>query len=367
MKISSVQAICLRIPVQVPVSGKADTVGLALVQVQTDEGITGIGIFRELEMWATKGLIDRELAPFLAGRDPLAIERVWLDAPWEAGPSYKVGGGVVTRAVSAIDQALWDIKGKYLGQPIHKLLGGASESSVACYITFGLASLSLEDLVQAARQVVGQGHDRIKYQVVAADRGQDISEDVQRLGAVREAIGDSVMLIVDGNARYDYNHARELLRRIQPLNIGCFDHPVVLRDLHLMKELRRETSIPLAARAYSGSQWDNRDMILAGAVDVMHSNVLDSGGYTGGWKVAHMAELFHLPMATGGAFHSQNAHLIGGVPNGWMTEYHLLLAQATEAIFIDPPKPVAGRLALPQGPGFGIELNQAAVQAYTEA
>ncbi|HLF05223.1 MAG TPA: mandelate racemase/muconate lactonizing enzyme family protein [Dehalococcoidia bacterium] len=367
MKISSVQTSCLNIPVKVPVTEKPDTVGLVLALVHTDEGITGIGISRELEMTATRELINRELAPFLVGKDPMATEKIWKDAAWDIGMSYKVGGGVVARAVSAVDQALWDIKGKYLGQPIYRLLGGAVSSSVATYITFGLNVLTLEELVEAARQVVGQGHDRIKYQVVAADRGKDVSVDAARLRAVREALGDGVMLIVDGNAKFDFTHARELLRRIEPLNIGCFDHPVVLRDLRLMAELRHCTTIPLAARAYSGSQWDNRDMILAGAVDVIHSNVLDSGGYTGGWKVAHMAEMFHLPLATGGAFHSQNAHLIGGVPNGWMTEYHLLLAQATEAIFVDAPKPEAGRLALPDKPGLGLELNAAAVQEYTEA
>ena len=366
MKISSVKASCLNITVRVPVTRKLDTVGLVLAVVHTDDGITGIGISRELEMSATRELINRELAPFLVGRDPVGTEKIWKDAPWEAGMSYKVGGGVVTRAVSAVDQALWDIKGKYLGQPIYRLLGGAVDSSVATYITFGLNLLSLEELVEAARQVVGQGHDRLKYQAVAADRGQDVSVDADRLLAVREAVGDGIMLIVDGNAKFDFTHARELLRRIEPYNIGCFDHPVVLRDLRLMAELRRCTSIPLAARAYSGSQWDNRDMILAGAVDVMHANVLDGGGYTGCWKVAHMAEMFHLPLATGGAFHSQNAHLIGGVPNGWMTEYHLLLAQATEAIFVDAPRPEAGRLPLPDKPGLGLELDQAAVQEYTE-
>lgn len=366
MRISSVEASCLEIPVKIPITEKPTTVGLVLALVHTDDGITGIGISRDLEMSATRGLVNRELAPFLVGQDPLGIEKIWKDAAWDIGMSYKVGGGVVARAVSAVDQALWDIKGKYLNQPIFRLLGGGVSSSVATYITFGLNSLTLEELVEAARRVVGQGHDRIKYQVVAADQGQNVSVDAERLRAVREAVGDGVMLIVDGNAKFDFNHARELLRRIEPYNIGCFDHPVVLRDLRLMAELRHFTSIPLAARAYSGSQWDNRDMIMAGAVDVMHSNVLDSGGYTGGWKVAHMAEMFHLPLATGGAFHSQNGHLIGGVGNGWMTEYHLLLAQATEAIFVDAPRPQAGRLPLPDQPGLGLELDAVAVREFTE-
>jgi L-alanine-DL-glutamate epimerase-like enolase superfamily enzyme len=351
MKISAVEAKCLNIPVRIPITGKTTTLGLVLVLVHTDDSITGVGVSRELERFATRELVNQELAPFLIGRDPAETEKIWKDAPWEIGAAYKAMASVVARAVSAVDQALWDIKGKYLGQPVHRLLGGAYVSSIPAYTTFGL---------------VREGHDKLKYQVVAVDRGQNVSVDAERLEAVREAVGDQVMLIVDGNAKFDFHHARELIRLIEPYNIGCFDHPVAMRDVRLMAELRRCTSIPLAARAYSGNLWDNRDLIIGGAVDVMHANVLDGGGYTQCLKVAHMAEMFHLPLATGGAFHSQNAHLIAGVANGWMTEYHLVLAQTTEAIFPDAPKPQGGRLPLSDKPGLGLELDEAAVREYSE-
>ena len=175
---------------------------------------------------------------------------------------------------------------------------------------------------------------------------------------------NDVMILVDGNAKYDFYHAKQLLKRLEPLNIGCFDHPVSMRDPRLMAELRRTTTIPLAARAYSGNLWDNRDLIAGGAVDIMHTNVLDSGGYTGGLKVAHMAEMYHLPMATGGAFHLHNSHIIGGVANGLMTEYHLGSSQTTDAVFVNPPKPVRGRLQLLPGHGLGLELNPDALEQY---
>ncbi len=363
MRITGVEAQCLRIPIKVPISGADSSLGLMVIQVHTDEGITGVGIGRDYEQQSTRELIVRELGPFITGRDPLDIERIWRDAVWDISASYKAAAGVVARAISGVDLALWDIKGKFLNQPVHRLLGGASES-IPAYITFGLAILSDDELVQLARWVVSEGHDRMKYQAVAADRGQDISVDVRRLEAVRDAVGPDVMILVDGNAKYDFYHAKQLLKRLEPVNIGCFDHPVTMRDPKLMAELRRSTTIPLAARAYSGNLWDNRDLIANGAVDIMHTNVLDSGGYTGALKVAHMAEMFHLPMATGGAFHLHNSHIIGGVANGLMTEYHLGSSQTTDAVFINPPKPVRGRFTLLPGPGLGLELNHDALEEY---
>ena len=363
MRITSVEAHCLSVPIKIPISGADSSLGIMVIQVHTDEGITGIGIGRDYEQKATRELIVGELGPFITGRDPLDIERIWRDASWDISASYKASAGVVARAISGVDLALWDIKGKYLDQPVHRLLGGASDS-IPCYITFGLAVLTDDELVQLARQVVAEGHDRMKYQAVAADRGQDISVDARRLEALRDAVGDDVMILVDGNGKYDFYHAKQLLKRLEPLNIGCFDHPVSMRDPRLMAELRRTTTIPLAARAYSGNLWDNRDLIAGGAVDIMHTNVLDSGGYTGGLKVAHMAEMYHLPMATGGAFHLHNSHIIGGVANGLMTEFHLGSSQTTDAVFVNPPRPVRGRLQLLSGPGLGLELNHDALEQY---
>jgi len=226
---------------------------------------------------------------------------------------------------------------------------------------------TLEELVELARQLVQQGHDKLKMQVVAANRGQDVSVDVARVRAVREAVGDAVLLMVDGNSKFDFQHARELARRIEPYNITWFDDPVYVKDVRLMAELRRCTSIPLAARARGESQWDNRDLIVGGAVDVMQANVLDGGGYTECVKVAHMAEMFHLPLATGGGWYLQNGQLIAGVANGWLTEFHLLRERIYEVVYLQPPVARQGRLPLLDKPGMGLELNEAAVEEYTES
>ncbi|MBM3942152.1 MAG: mandelate racemase/muconate lactonizing enzyme family protein [SAR202 cluster bacterium] len=366
MKVTNVTARCLGVPIKFPFTETPRVEGMLVCQVETDEGITGHGISRDQERFAVRELINREIGPFLAGKDPMSTEQIWNEASWELGQSYRVRDGVVARACGAVDQALWDIKGKCLNQPIYRLLGGASQDSVACYTTFGFNVYNLEQLVELAVLKVREGHDKLKMQVVAKDRGQDVSADVARVKAVREAVGDKVMLMVDGNSKMDFTHARELARRMEPYNITWFDDPVYIKDIHLMAELRKHTTVPLAARAHGENVWDNRDMIMGGAVDVMQANVLDGGGYTQYLKVAHMAELFHLPLANGGGWYLQNMHLIAGVANGWLTEFHLLREQIYDKVYHRPPVAHNGQLHLGDRPGLGLELNQAAVEEYTE-
>ena len=367
MVISKVEASCLKVPIKTPYSGEPRTVGMVLVRIDTDDGPTGYGIARDLERFGTRELINRDLAPFLVGRDPMFVEEIWADASEEITATYKARMGVVGRAISACDIALWDIKGKFLNQPIYKLLGGASRDSVPVYITCGFNVFDIDDVVGISAEMAEEGHPYLKYQVVAADRGNDVSVDVERLQAIRHAVGDDIKILVDGNARFDLNHSREFVRRIEALNISCFDHSVSTRDVRLMLELRNHTSIPLAARAFTESPWDNREMIVSGAVDIMHANVMDGGGYTTCLKIAHMAELFHLPFATGGGWQIHNGHLIAGIANGWLSEVHLIFNEAYNAILIDPPKVEKGRLYFSEKPGLGIEFNPDAIVEFQDS
>ena len=366
MKVTQVKARCLSIPIKMPFTETPQKEGLVIVHVETDTGLQGVGITRNWQSFGVRELINREIAPFLIGKDPIDTEKIWQDAFWEINLSYKSRGGTIARAIGAVDIALWDIKGKHVGLPVYRLLGGASPGSVAAYTTFGFNVYSFEEVVEIARTMAREGHDPLKYQAVATDRGQNIEPDVARLKAIREAIGDKVRLIVDCNGMFDFTHARELIKRIEPYNISCVDHPVYDRDPRTMAELRRHTTIPIAGRAMGESQWTNRDLILAGAVDIMHANVIDGGGYTECVKVAHMAELFHLRLGTGGAYHLHNMHLIAGVANGLWTEFHTIRERVFEVLYVNAPVAKNGRIPLPDKPGLGLEVNEGAVAEYTD-
>jgi L-alanine-DL-glutamate epimerase-like enolase superfamily enzyme len=194
MKVVSVQARCLHIPLKFPFTETPRTEGLLVVHVETDEGLEGAGISRDAERVAVRALIHRDISPLLLGTDPLATEHIWSDACWDIGMSAKVRTGVVARAIGAVDHALWDITGPSLNQPIDRLLGGASPASVGAYTPFGFA----------------------------------------------------VMLRVDGHRTCDWHHARALARRRDPSPLTWCDDPVSVPDVQLMAERRRCPSIPLA-------------------------------------------------------------------------------------------------------------------------
>src|SRR5450759_1618682 len=188
VKIVDVKATTHCIPVRVPLIEEPIDREVVFVRLETDQGITGFGMTSQTLRFSVKEFINRELGPYITGRDPMDTERLWSDMYLkfnQRGTSGTVQGGI-----SAVDIALWDAKGKFLNQPVWRLLGGYS-AKVPAYITFGLPEYSREQLVEVARTLVSQGQDKLKM-VVAIDGGRNVPEDAARVKAVREAIGDGV-------------------------------------------------------------------------------------------------------------------------------------------------------------------------------
>jgi L-rhamnonate dehydratase len=372
MKITHVEATCLSIAAPVPLRDTTKPVTLVLVRVGTDGGVEGFGFTRGAFSGDAAGaagfgvreIVHRDLAELLNGKNPLQTEAIWLEATRARGLNFHTRTGILAQAISAVDQALWDIKGKVLGQPVYRLLGGARDT-VEVYTTFGLAELEPDELAQLAAKLVAQGHDKLKMQTIAGPRGQQVDEDVARVRLVREAVGSGVRIMLDANSRYDFVNAVRLAKGIEEYDVTFIDDPVYVRDMHLMVQLRQRTSVPIAARGRGENVWDARDLIANGAVDVMQVSVLDGGGFSESLKIGHMAQMYHLPVATGGGFYLLNAHLLAGLVNGWMTEYHLILETVWETLFTGAPRPVAGVLHMPDTPGLGFGVDEAAVRRHT--
>jgi len=304
--------------------------------------------------FALREFINAELGPFVVGKDPMETERLWDEVYWEF--NQRSLSGVVSHGMSAFDIAVWDIKGKQLGQPVWRLLGGHS-ARVPAYITFGLGEYSIEQLVEAARHYVAAGEDKLKM-VVATAGGTKLEDDVLRVRAVREAIGDGVQLMIDANHLFDFVAARELCRRVEPCNLSWFEEPVRANDVQQLAALRQRTSIPISAGQNEGFRFRHRDFMVAGAIDLAQPNVLSVGGYTEAIKVAHMAHAFNLKVANGGGWPHHNAHLIAAIPNGWRVEFHAQTWRVGEALFHDPPGPVKGWVTLTDRPGLGLEPRE---------
>ncbi len=369
MKITAVEATPLNIPLEIDLLGldKTMTLSMCFVAVHTDAGVSGYGFTAITEEEVIASIVEKVAGPALVGDDPLLTERAWDKLYWLLAPRGQTG--YAAHAIAALDIALWDIKGKALGQPVYKLLGGTRDR-IQTYATFGFGFFDRDQLGEAAKLWVSNGHRRLKMTVgMAALQRRDeprpladvIAEDYQRVKAVRDAVGDEIEIYIDANCSLDHYHAAKLARRLEPLGIAFFEEPITQNDVRQMAELRRQTSIPLACGQNEGLSFRFRDLLAAQAVDVLQPNVAITGGYTQCAKIAGMAQAYNVPIANGGAWIHHNMHLQAAMANGTLGEYHYVAVECCKQMYKDLPAPKDGWLELPQAPGLGFEPDLDAI------
>ena len=370
MKIARVDATGLRVSVPFDDFGLDRTVALNVchVEVETGDGLTGYGFTAIVEGEVVANIVNAVAGPMIVGEDPMANERIWERLYWKMSPRGQTG--YASHAIAAIDVALWDIKGKYLNQPVWRLLGGA-RSKVQTYATFGFPVFDREQLAEAARTSMSKGNRRLKM-VVGNEalpnrdtmRPVDdvIREDAMRVKAVRKAVGDEVDLFIDANCRLDPFQARKLTRLIEDCGVAYFEEPITHNDVRQLAKLRRLTNIPIAAGQNEGLAWRFRDMLVHEAVDYLQPNVVIGGGFTQCVKIAGMAGAFNVPICNGGAWMHHNMHLHAGVANGTMVEHHYVATEICKQMYRDLPEPVDGWLTLPETPGLGFDPDLDAIR-----
>ena len=362
MKIARVTATTHMYPVKVPPLHEPVNREFVFVKVETDDGLAGYGVTGPQLRYSVREYLNRELGKFVTGMDPLQTERIWETAYWKY--NQRSNSGVVMSAMAALDIALWDLKGRFLKQPVWRLLGGYS-AQVPAYITFGLLEFDRDQLVSVAKSFVDKGHDKLKM-VVAINDAKDPKEDAARVRAVRDAIGPKVELMIDANHLFTPMAATDLCRMIEDCDVRWFEEPLHGNDPRALAELRTKTRIPISAGQNEGHRWRHRDLITAGAIDICQPNVVYVGGYTEAVKVAHMAQAFNLPVANGGGWPHWNAHLIAAVPNGWRVEFHVPMWIVGDTFFSKSPQPEKGMLTLTDRPGLGFDPNEAALKEHED-
>ncbi|MCE3272108.1 MAG: mandelate racemase/muconate lactonizing enzyme family protein, partial [Ramlibacter sp.] len=255
MKIASVRATPLNLPVTMGsgARAKSTSLSLCLVDVELDDGRIGTGMTAITEEEVVASIVNDIASHALVGMDPLRHEQVWDKLYWLLTPRGQ--SGYASHAIAAIDLALWDLKGQVLGQPVWRLMGGA-RSQVPVYATFGFAFFDRDELAAAAKAWVERGFKRLKMTVGhhALQRRDEprpladvIAEDVKRIEAVRNAVGPDVQIFIDANCSLDYFHASALAQRIEDFGIAFFEEPVSQNDIPNLVKLRGKTRIPLAA------------------------------------------------------------------------------------------------------------------------
>jgi L-alanine-DL-glutamate epimerase-like enolase superfamily enzyme len=336
-----------RVDVRVPLIAQPRPVTVVVVRVETDAGLVGYGVAGPQHAAAVVELINREVAPFVVGRDVLLADGLAHALEQRFNP--RAMSGVVSCALSGVDTALWDLRGKLLAQPVWRLLGGYS-SRVDTYLTFGLPEYDIDQLAEAARLAVSRGYSRLKMVV-----GRDVAADVLRVRRVREAVGPDVQLMIDANEGLDVLGAVELAARVAEFGIAWFEEPLVGNDVRTLAELRSRISLPVAAGQFEGHRFRLRDLMLGSAVDIVQTNVLYVGGYTAGRAVAHVAEALRLPIAVGGGWGEHNAPLMAAVANSRGVEMHAWQWGLVDTLYAGAPHIENGVMTLSEAPGIGLE------------
>jgi len=362
MKIARTTAHTLRVPFQFPLIKETQHALVTFVEIETDDGLKGHAFSAYPLRFSIADFINREASGCVAGMDAMRPEAVRSALYWKL--SNKLYMGVWSCAASMIDIALWDIRGKAVKQPVWKLLGGAREKC-PIYITFGLPRYSRAELVEVAKQLIAEGHTQLKMAIAAGANptahmygeptDDDILEDAARIRHVREALGDQVTLMINANKNAKLTQAIRLAKLVEPCNLAWFEDPVLQADPRLMAQLRRETSIPIAAGSTGTSDISFlREYLLNESIDIAQPNVRDIGGFTGGLRAAGLAQAFNIQLEMGGNYPHLNMHLHAGVPNGGRVEFHLGGWRIGEALFDGMPKPLKGWVTLPEAPGLGF-------------
>lgn len=352
MRIADIQASVHEFPVTIPLIDRpVETWQIVFCQVETDEGVVGWGMTGHVQPHAVAVAIRHYILPTIKDLDPRDTERIHSAVWW--GQNSRTSTGTLTNALSAVDIALWDIQGKVANRSVAELLGG-NRDFAETYITFGFPHYDRDQLVECARNLVKEGHRRLKI-VVAVDKG-GWREDARRVRAVRDAVGPDVDLMIDANMMLSPMTARLLCRALEDCDLTWFEEPLYQNDARAMADLRQLTSIPLAAGQMEGHRWRMRDLVEAHAVDVLQPNVCYVGGFTEGRKVAHLAQAFNLPIANGGGWPILNMHLMAGLMNGSVVEFHLGMWQVGEKVFRNSPRPDAATntVRIPALPGLGF-------------
>ena len=321
--------------------------GFSRLTVTTDDGAVGMAP----GPGPNRALIE-QLSTVVMGQDPLAADALW-QRMYQGNWRKPVAKGEHIRAMGAIDNALWDLRGKVTGQPAWKLLGGA-QRELPVYAAGGYyqEGKGLAELAAEAAHAVELGFRAVKMKIGWS--GVTLREDAERVRAVRDAIGANVDLMIDANNAWDFATALRFARLVERYDPYWFEEPVHADDMQGSAALARAQPIPIASGENEFTRWGFRDLIDARAAHFIQADPNVCGGLTEWVKIAAYAGAHHLPMAPHGDGHL-GAVAVAAVTNGLIVEMGpALLADE----LIAPPEFRDGRIVMSDRPGLGIEWNE---------
>ncbi|MXP63548.1 mandelate racemase/muconate lactonizing enzyme family protein [Roseomonas sp. M0104] len=379
MKITDVTCHVLQSKVEQPFTSARGwlytTRASCIVEISTDAGITGWG-----ECYGpaavNRSIIETQYRSRVIGRDPFDVEVIWEDL-YNRIKDYGLTGMTIA-ALSGIDIALWDIMGRAVGKPVHKLIGGAHRTELTAYAT-GLYFIDMDRLVEEAvdeaRKYVEQGFQAIKMKIGLGDPKLDL----RRVAAVREAIGPGIKLAVDANHCFTVPHAIRLGRAMEDLDILWFEEPISPEDHDGYVEVTRALDMAVAGGENDFTRWGFRDVIARKAMDIVQPDVCAAGGISECRKIAAMASAHGVecvPHAWGSAIGlAATVQFLAALPDTPpalrpmppMLEFEQTPNPLRDLLAREPIQQQRGIVRVPEGPGLGIEIDREVLQRYRVA
>lgn len=357
-----------------------------LVRIDTDEGISGFGEANpDAGARGVVGMINF-LKDGLLGEDPRNVERCWekLRRKVFAGPQ----GGVFVIALSGIELALWDLAGKAAGQPVYRLLGGKFRDRIRLYADCGSGddpAGSASGCADRAQRVVAEGFTAIKFDIDNLQHpakfdafnhtinGAELDSMVERVAAVREAIGPNLDLAIDLHARYDVPSACRIARELEPFHLMWLEEPIPAENIDALVRVRAQTRTPICAGENLYLRWGFRELLERGAVDVIEPDVPKCGGLAEAKKIANLAEMHYVPFAphlvSTPVGTMATSHQCAAIPNFLVQEWHALEEREVWDSYVVAPDGSGsivkdGYITLSDTPGIGVEPDIDQVRAH---
>ncbi|HZO50860.1 MAG TPA: mandelate racemase/muconate lactonizing enzyme family protein [Gaiellaceae bacterium] len=372
MRITDVEPLVLRLA-QVDATRADGTQDAFLVRVHTDEGIVGVGeadtaplLARTMVEMPASHAIARGLREVLVGEDPLQVDRLW-QLLFRASEHYGRRGAAL-HAISAIDIALWDIAGKAAGRPVSELLGGRRRERVPVYASEVMPGTP-DEVRAIAERTVAAGYTALK--LGWGPLGRDLAHDERLVRAAREALGPDRSLMLDGGRAYTVKRALDLLRRVAEHDLYWLEEALQPDDLDGYARLSDAAAVRIAAGEADETFAPFRALVEHGHVDVLQPDLARCGGFTVARQIAQLERSTAVEIVphcfSTGVLVAASLHFVATLERATWSEYSVADSPLVNGILAEPFALQDGRLAVPSGPGLGVELEPEAIERYRVA
>ena len=331
-------------------------------QVECEEGTAGLsGPIQE----APAFFIEKHLKPLLLGADLRPYERIW-DRLYRSVIGFGTRGIPIT-AISTVDCALWDLRGKLAGVPVYRLLGGPFRTSIPAYASALGYSHDPENVAKRAEQLVQQGYQGMKwfFRHGPGTGKEGMKKNQKLVGTLRDAVGDDVSIMLDCWSSWDFPYTIDMAKRLAPYRPLWIEEPVPADRLESCAALRRAVDIPIATGEHEYTRWGLKRLMDAEAADVLQPDVMWAGGITEMLKICAIASAYDVQIIPHAHCVPPTLHLIASQPENLCPQIEFLINhnKMHQFFFKKPLEPVDGAITLPESPGLGVELDESKIQS----